>query len=43
MTSVSSVFARMFHTYSIHVKAKNPVKTKMATCFVLFALGDITC
>ena len=29
--------------YESHVLVKNPFKTKMATSFVLYSLGDITC
>ena len=33
----------IWHTYEIHNTVKNPIKTKMATAFVLFGIGDVIC
>ena len=34
---------KAFDFYDLQVRVKNPVKTKMLTCFFLFSLGDVTC
>ena len=38
-----SAIKRIVTAYDMQCRVKNPIKTKMATCFCLFSLGDITC
>mmetsp|Transcript_4675 Transcript_4675/g.7948 ORF Transcript_4675/g.7948 Transcript_4675/m.7948 type:complete len:189 (+) Transcript_4675:79-645(+) len=34
---------KAFTLYDLQVRERNPIKTKMLTCFILFCLGDVTC
>ena len=38
-----SLVRRVWNSYNQQIQVKNPVKAKMATCFILFGLGDMTC
>ena len=40
---MATFFRKLFKKYDLQVREKNPVKTKMITCGLLFAVGDITC
>ena len=40
---MKSKFIKIWNVYEFQTKTGNPIKTKMATAFVMFSLGDGIC
>ena len=40
--STANFFKKLLHTYTINLRERNPIKTKIITALVLSSIGDIT-
>ena len=43
MSKIKLILKSAWAKYVEHLQVKNPIKTKMAGCFVLYSVGDIIC